>query len=338
MTRALLCLLLCLSMWPAYAAGQAAGLTVYSSRIEDLIQPIFERYTRETGTPIRFITDKEGPLLQRLQAEGASTPADLLLTVDAGNLWQASHLKLLQPVDSAALTANIPAHLRDPGNTWFGLSIRARTIVYHTGRVKPAQLSTYEALATPAWKNRLCLRTSKKVYNQSLVAMMLAELGEPRTEQIVRGWVDNLAAAPFASDNEVMDAIVAGRCDVGLVNTYYYGRLVREKPELPLKLFWPNQSGAKGQLGGVHVNVSGAGVTTHAKNRDAAVKFLEWLSMREAQALFAGMNLEFPANPKVQPDAITANWGSFKHDDINLAEAGKRQADAVRLMDRAGYR
>lgn len=320
------------------SAAQAAELTVYSARIEDLIKPIFERYTAETGVKIRYITDKEGPLLQRLQAEGSSSPADILLTVDAGNLWQAAQLKVLQPVDSATLKANIPVHLRDPDHQWFGLSIRARTVVYHPGRVKPAQLSTYEALATPAWKSRLCLRTSKKVYNQSLVAMMLAELGEKLTEQVVKGWVGNLAAAPFASDNEVMEAIVAGRCDVGLVNTYYYGRMVRAKPELPLKLFWPNQSAARGQLGGVHVNVSGAGVTAHSPNKAAAVKFLEWLSAREAQALFAGMNLEFPANPAVQPDAITANWGSFKQDGINLAEAGKRQADAVRLMDRVGYR
>lgn len=341
MRRLLPALLLCLSaLCPA--AHAAEELTVYSARIEDLIKPIFDRYTSETGTRIRFITDKEGPLLQRLQAEGAATPADLLLTVDAGNLWQAAQMQVLRPVDSAVLKANIPEHLRDPEGYWFGLSIRARTLVYHTGRVKPAQLSTYEALATPAWKNRLCLRTSKKVYNQSLVAMMLAELGEKRTEEVVRGWVGNLAAAPFASDNEVMDAIVAGRCDVGLVNTYYYGRMVREKPELPLKLFWPNQkpgaNNGPAQLGGVHVNVSGAGVTAHAKNPAGAVKFLEWLSAREAQALFAGMNLEFPANPAVQPDAITANWGRFTQDGINLAEAGKRQAAAVKLMDRAGYR
>ncbi|MGQ0697993.1 MAG: extracellular solute-binding protein [Panacagrimonas sp.] len=334
--RALIASLILLSSVSFSAA--AAEITVYSARIEDLIKPIFDRYTEETGTTIRFITDKEGPLLQRLQAEGAASPADILLTVDAGNLWQAAQLKVLQPVESPILKANIPTHLRDPDNQWFGLSIRARTIVYNTGRVKPAALSTYEALAAPAWKNKLCLRTSKKVYNQSLVAMMLAELGDTRTEEVVRGWVGNLAAAPFASDNEVMDAIVAGRCDAGLVNTYYYGRMVREKPELPLKLFWPNQSGRKGQLGGVHVNVSGAGVTAHSKNREAAVKFLEWLSAREAQALFAGLNLEFPANPAVGPDAITANWGSFKQDPINLGEAGKRQADAVKLMDRVGYR
>jgi iron(III) transport system substrate-binding protein len=335
MRRILSALLLALCAAPAMAATE---LTVYTSRIEDLIKPVFDRYTSETGIPIRFITDKEGPLLQRLQAEGTSTPADLLITVDAGNLWHAARLGVLQPVDSATLKANIPAHLRDPDNRWFGLSIRARTIVHSSTRVKPSDLSTYEALSTPAWNKRVCMRTSKKVYNQSLVGMMLAELGAERTEQVVRGWVGNFAAAPFASDYEVIGAIAAGRCDVGLVNTYYYGRMLREKPDLPVKLFWPNQTGAKNQLGGVHVNVSGAGVTTHTKNRDAAVKFLEWLSSHEAQGLFANIDLEFPVSPDVKLDPITAAWGPFKQDDINLAEAGKRQADAVKLMDRAGWR
>jgi iron(III) transport system substrate-binding protein len=210
-------------------------------------------------------------------------------------------------------------------------------MVYSTERVQPAQLSTYEALAGPDWKGRLCLRTSKKVYNQSLVAMMLARLGEPQTEQIVSGWVGNLAAAPFANDNEVMEAIAAGRCDVGLVNTYYYGRLLRDQPELPLALFFPNQGSDTG-LQGVHVNVSGAGITAHAKQPKAAREFLEWLSGGEAQALFAALNLEYPANPAVAPDPAVAAWGRFEPDLVNVSEAGRLQADAVRLMDRAGYR
>ncbi len=319
-------------------AAQATELTVYSARIEDLIKPVFDRYTAETGTKIRFITDKEGPLLQRLRAEGESSPADILITVDAGNLWQAAQLKVLQPVQSKVLEKNIPAHLRDAENYWFGLSIRARTIVYHSARIKPSELSSYEALASKSWKNRICLRTSKKVYNQSLVAMMLAELGGVRTEEVVKGWVANLAAAPFASDNEVLEAIASGRCDVGLVNSYYYGRMVRSNPDLPLKLYWPNQSPKKGEIGGVHVNVSGVGVTTHSPNREEAVRFIEWLSSSKAQQLFAALNLEFPVNPEVEPDPLTAHWGSFKQDQINLSEAGKRQAEAVRLMDRARYR
>jgi iron(III) transport system substrate-binding protein len=313
----------------------AAELVVYSARNEQLIQPLFERYEKETGTRIKFLTDKEAPLLARLQAEGRNTPADILITVDAGNLWQAANLGLLKPLDSKLLAENIPAHLRDPLNRWFGLSVRARTIVYASDRVKPAELSTYEALAEPKWRGRLCLRTAKKVYNQSLVAMLIEQHGEARAEAIVRGWVANLAADPFASDNEVMDAIAAGRCDVGLVNTYYFGRLLRDKPQLNLALFWPNQG--EGERG-VHVNVSGAGVIVHSRRAQAAQAFLEWLSAGEAQAQFAAVNLEFPANPKVSPDPAVAAWGSFRQNPINVFRAGSRQADATRLMDRAGYK
>lgn len=311
----------------------ASELVVYSARNEQLIKPLFDAYTKETGTTIRFITDKEGPLLAKLKAEGANTPADVLLTVDAGNLWLAAKEGVLASVDSVILNQNIPAHLRDPGNQWFGLSIRARTMVYSTARVKPAELSTYEALADPKWKGRLCLRTSKKVYNQSLVAMMIARLGEAQTEKIVRGWVSNLATDPLPDDTKMMQAIAAGQCDIGIANTYYYGRLMKKEPNLKLALFWPNQKG-----GGVHVNVSGAGVTTHAKHRAAAVKFLEWLSNPEAQRMFADANLEYPVNPKVAANPAVAAWGSFKQDTINVAEAGKRQAQAVMLMDRAGYK
>jgi iron(III) transport system substrate-binding protein len=314
-----------------------AGLVIYSARNEQLLQPILDRYAQETGRQARFLTDKEAALVERLAAEGASSPADLLITVDAGNLWQAAERGLLQPVESAVLARNIPAHLRDPQNRWFGLSVRARTVVYAPARVPPAGLSTYEALAEPAWKGRLCLRTSKKVYNQSLVAMLIAAHGEARAEAIVRGWVANLAVPPFANDNEVMEAIVAGRCDAGLVNTYYYGRLKREKPDLPLALFWPNQGAAGGDGRGVHVNVSGAGVTRHAPHAAEARHFLEWLSGDAAQGLFASLNLEYPANPAVAPDPAVAAWGSFRQDLINVSKAGSLQADAVRLMDRAGY-
>jgi iron(III) transport system substrate-binding protein len=307
-------------------------LVVYSSRNEQLIKPMFDRYTAETGQAIKFITDDAGPLIQRLAAEGASSPADVLITVDAGDLWFAADRNLLQPVKSAALEANIPAHLRDPEGRWFGVSVRARTIVHSTERVRSDELSTYAALADEKWRGRLCLRTSKSVYNQSLVAMLIAQHGEVATEQIVRGWVANLAAPPFANDTRLMEAIAAGQCDVGVVNTYYFGRLQRDRPDLPLKLFWADQAGE-----GVHVNVSGVGVAAHAPRAREAVRFLEWLSQPEAQALFAGANLEFPANPAVPPDARVASWGAFKASALNVAKAGEHQAAAVRLMDRAGY-
>jgi iron(III) transport system substrate-binding protein len=317
----------------ATLAARADDLVVYSARNEQLIKPLFDAYTAETGTRIKFITDKEGPLMARLKAEGANTPADMLITVDAGNLWLAEHEGLLTAVDSATLKRNIPAHLRDFDGHWFGLSIRARTIVYSTARVKPAELSTYEELGSPKWKGRLCLRTSKKVYNQSLVAMMIARLGEAQTEKIVRAWVSNLATDVFPDDTKLMEAMAAGQCDVGIVNTYYYGRLMKKQPELKLALFWPNQRDR-----GVHINVSGAGVTAHAKHRAAAVKFLEWLSSAKAQNLFADADMEYPVNPTVKPHPAVAAWGGFKQDTINVSEAGRFQAQAVMLMDRAGYK
>ena len=311
----------------------AEDLVVYSARNEQLIKPLFDAYTQETGTTISFVTDKAGPLLQRLKTEDKNTPADLLITVDAGNLWHAAREGVLQIVDSNVLQDNIPEQYRDPASFWFGLSLRARTIVYSTERVDPEKLTTYEALGAPEWKGRLLLRTSKKVYNQSLVAMLIAEHGEQKTEEIVRTWVNNLATDPFSNDTKVMEAILAGQGDVGIVNTYYFGRLLKKNPDLRLALFWPNQN-----TSGVHVNVSGAGVTRHAKHPEAAVKFLEWLSSEKAQNLFADSNMEYPVNPNVEPHPSVEAWGQFNASKQNLANAGQLQNAAIRLMDRAGYR
>ncbi|WP_226860111.1 Fe(3+) ABC transporter substrate-binding protein [Desulfoluna spongiiphila] len=308
-------------------------LVVYSARKEHLIKPLFDAYEKKTGVAIKYITGKAPVLLERLKSEGSQTPADLLMTVDAGNLWHAANEGVLQPVSSEVLEANIPASLRDPGSRWFGLSRRARTIVYSTERVTPSELSTYENLADPAWKGRLILRTSKKVYNQSLVAMLMAEHGEKKTQELVKGWVHNLAAPPFSSDTKALEAIMAGQGDVAVVNTYYFGRLQKKNPGLPLAIFWPNQ-----KAGGVHVNVSGAGVTTHARHPEAAKAFLEWLSGPEAQNLFADANMEFPVNPTVKPHDFVAAWGEFKGSALGLEKAGELQSDAIKLMDRAGYK
>jgi iron(III) transport system substrate-binding protein len=308
-------------------------LVVYSARKEHLIRPLFETYTGETGVEIQYITDKAAVLLQRIKAEGRTTKADLLITVDAGNLLHAAQEGMLQPLASKILSENIPSHLRDPQNRWFGLSVRARTIVYNPQKVAPTELGTYEDLAKSSWKGRLLLRTSKKVYNQSLVAMLITEHGDAKTEEIVKGWVSNLAAPPFSSDTKVLEAIAAGQGDVGIVNTYYVGRLLKKKPDLPLSIYWPNQA-----QGGVHVNISGGGIPTHSNNTAAALKLLEWLSSAKAQNLYADVNLEYPANPQVSPHSIIASWGKFKQNSINLDNAGKYQAEAIRLMDRAGYR
>ncbi len=311
----------------------ADTVTIYSARNEQLLKPLLDRYSKETGTEIRLLTANEGALLARLKAEGESTPADVLITVDAGNLWLAAQQGQLRPLESAVLQKNIPAHLRDPGNQWFGLSVRARTIVYNKATVKPSDLSTYEDLATSKWKGKLCLRTSKKVYNQSLVGMMISELGEQKTEAIVRGWVYNLKTDPFPDDTSLLKAIAAGQCEVGIVNTYYLGRLLVKEPDLPVGLFWANQNGS-----GTHVNVSGAGITKHAKNPAGAQKLIEYLSMEQAQSFYVDEDLEFPANPKVQPNSIIKHWGPFKPNLLNVARAGELQVSATRLMDRSAYK
>ena len=311
----------------------AEQVVVYSARIEQLIKPMFDVFTKDTGIEVKYTTDKEGALLARLKAEGRNTPADILITTDAGNLWEAARTELLRPIHSELLENNIPPHLRDPQNRWFGLSVRARAIVYNTSNVNEADLSTYEDLATPKWNKRLCLRTSKKVYNQSLVAMMIAEHGEAKTEKIVGGWVANLATDPLSDDTRAMEFVASGRCDVTLVNSYYYGRLLKKEPELPLAIFWPNQNNS-----GVHVNVSGAGVTKYSKNPQTAAKLIEYLSSEKAQNLFADVNMEYPANPKVNSGAAVASWGDFKQNSMNLVQAGELQAAAIKLMDRAGYR
>lgn len=312
---------------------QAADeVVVYSSRIDDLIKPVFDAYTAQTGVKVKFITDKEAPLMQRIKAEGEHGVADLLLTVDAGNLWQAEQMGILQPIRSDIIERNIPPQYRASSHDWTGLSLRARTIIYSTERVKPSELSTYEALADKQWEGRLCLRTAKKVYNQSLTATLIESHGEAKAEQIVKGWVNNLSTDVFSDDNAVIQAVEAGQCDVGVVNTYYYGRLHKQNPNLPVKIFWPNQ-----QDRGVHVNLSGIGLTKHAPHPEAATKLVEWMTGEQAQKLFADLNQEFPANPQVKPSDEVAAWGDFKADSIAVEVAGKRQAQAIRLMDRAGW-
>ena len=201
------------------APAFANELVVYSSRADNLLKPVVAEYEKKTGTKVQLVGGQAGPLMEKIRAEGSNTPADVFITVDGGNLWQATQMGLLRPINSPTLKANIPASLRDPKNQWYGLSVRARTIFYNTNKVKPAELSSYAALADAKWKGRLCLRTSNNVYNQSLVGTMIANLGAVKTEQIVKGWVANLAAPPFANDTAMLEAIGAGRCDVGIANT-----------------------------------------------------------------------------------------------------------------------
>jgi len=310
----------------------ADEVVVYSARSHYGQEPAFEAFTKQTGIAIKSFGGNAGELFERLRAEGDKTPADVLVSVDAGNLWNAAQAGLLAPIDAPALLASIPAHLRDPQNRWFGLTVRARTIMYNTQKVKPEELSTYEALGDAKWKNRLCLRTSKHIYNQSLLATMLKRHGEAKVEAVVRGWVANNPTL-IDSDTKILEAVAAGQCDVALTNTYYLGRLLSQNSQFPVAAFWANQ-----QTTGTHVNVSGAGVTAHAKHRANAIKLLEFLARPESQQMFVDANFEYPANPQTQVNALLAKWGTFKQDDINVATAGEFQAAAIKLADRVGYK
>lgn len=307
-------------------------LVVYSARKEHLIKPVFKEFEKETGIKVIYITDKANALIQRLMAEKKNTLADVLFTVDAGNLWMAKKKGLLSSFKDKTLTQNIPPHLRDPEGYWYGLSVRGRTIIYNSKKVKPSELSTYEGLADSKWKGKLCLRTSKKVYNQSLVASMMVHKGEEETKKVLKGWVNNLAAPVFSSDTKMIEAIAAGQCDIGVGNTYYLGRLHRDGKALDVKLFWPNQKGR-----GVHVNISGGGIIKTSKNKENAKKLLIWLSGEQAQNLFASLNLEYAVNPKAYVSSIVESWGVFKQDQLNLNKVGELQINAIKLMDQVGY-
>ena len=314
----------------AVLAADPNHVTVYSSRKEHLIKPLFDAFTNDTGIKVRYLTGKGGALLERIRFEGPKTNADIYMTVDAGNLWYAASQNLLQPLNTKTITKNIPLHLSDPDGLWTGLSVRARTIVYNSDKVKPTDLSTYADLASPKWKNRLCLRTSKKIYTKSLVASLIYNHGKDRAGEIITGWVNNLAATPHSKDSHIMRAIATGQCDVGIINTYYYESLKKKNPTTPLKLFWANQNTT-----GTHVNISGVGITKYAPNPKNATLLVEFLSTPQAQMIFTSINNEYPANPSF---TTLVKRGSFKQDKMNLSHVGTLQSNAVRMMQIRGYK
>jgi iron(III) transport system substrate-binding protein len=323
-----------LALAGALLAGPAGAneVIVYSARSHYGQEPAIDAFTKKTGIQVKSHGGNTSELFERLRAERAKTPADVLITVDAGNLWNAAQAGLLARTDSPEIQANVPAHLRDPQNRWTALTVRARTIMYNTKKVKPEELSTYEALGDPKWKGRLCLRNSGHVYNQSLLATMIKRNGEPKVEAMAKAWVANTHTL-ISGDTKILEAIAAGQCDVGITNTYYLARILAKDPAFPVAPFWANQ-----QTTGTHVNISGAGVTAHAKNRANAVKLIEFLTSPEAQQMFADGNFEFPANPQAIVNPVLVKWGKFKQDDINVAAAGEFQAAATKLADRAGYK
>ena len=314
-------------------AKDSSELTVYTSRQPQLIEPIVEQFTNETGIKVNLLSGNAQELMERIDIEGEDSPADIFMTVDAGVLWQAAERDILAKIDSEILNENIPAHLRDSKNEWFGLSKRARTIVFSSDQFKDNDFSTYEDLADPKWKGKLCLRTSKKVYNRSLIASMIDAYGFDKSKEVVSGWVSNLATEVFSNDTNALKAVSSGQCGVTIVNTYYLARLLDDPEYNNLSLFWANQSDR-----GVHVNISGAGVVKTSKNKKNAVSFLEYLSSNRAQDFYASANKEYPVLIGAKIDESIENWGSFSEHTINVSKLGSLQKEAVFLAQEVGYK
>ena len=314
-------------------AKDSSELTVYTSRQPQLIEPIVEQFTNETGIKVNLLSGNAQELMERIDIEGEDSPADIFMTVDAGVLWQAAERDILAKIDSEILNENIPAHLRDSKNEWFGLSKRARTIVFSSDQFKDNDFSTYEDLADPKWRGKLCLRTSKKVYNRSLIASMIDAYGFDKSKEVVSGWVSNLATEVFSNDTNALKAVSSGQCGVTIVNTYYLARLLDDPEYNNLSLFWANQSDR-----GVHVNISGAGVVKTSKNKKNAVLFLEYLSSNKAQDFYASANKEYPVLIGAKIDESIENWGSFSEHTINVSKLGSLQKEAVFLAHEVGYK
>jgi iron(III) transport system substrate-binding protein len=317
----------------------AQELNLYSSRHYQTDEALYENFTRQTGIDIRRIEGKEDELIERIRNEGINSPADLLITVDAGRLWRADQAGLFQPVASKTLERRIPANLRHPEGHWFGFSQRARVIVYNKETVDAADLRRYEDLADPKWKGLVCIRSGSNIYNLSLMSALIEAHGETAAEAWARGVVANFARPPQGGDTDQIKAIAAGECGVGLANTYYYVRLLRSGRAEDravadrVGVIFPNQEDR-----GTHVNISGAGVLKHARNREAAIRFLEYLASDDAQRYFADGNNEYPVVRGVEGDATLRSLGAFTTDPINVSVYGTNQPAAQRVFDRAGWK
>jgi iron(III) transport system substrate-binding protein len=316
----------------AATSGSSAGdLVVYSARSHYGEEAPFKEFAEQRNYELTLFGGSASELYERIKSEGEKTRADVLITVDAANLWRAKEDGLLQPVRSEALERNVPASLRDPGGHWFGLTARARTIVRSTRRVPAAAVTTYAGLGDPRWKGKLCLRSGTSEYNVSFVADRIAKDGVAETERMLRRWMANDPEI-LGSDADVLHAIEDGRCDVGLANSYYLGRELEEDPDFPVALVWADQSGR-----GTHVNLSGLGIVRGADHADAARELLEYLTSPKEQAVFARNNHELAVDPEVETTPEIARFGPFKRDPIDVARAGERLDDALQLMEKVGW-
>ncbi len=313
-------------------------VSVYSARHYDTDQALYEDFTKQTGIEVKLLESKDNELLERIKNESSNPQADVLITVDAGRLWRAEQSQLLQPVTSKTLNDKIPENLRHPEGLWFGLTKRVRMLVYNKAKVKPTELSTYEALAEPAWKGRVCVRSSNNIYNQSLLGSFIESKGAEATEQWAKGLVANLARPPKGGDVDQIKAVAAGQCDVAIVNHYYVARLAQSKKAKnqavieQVGVFFPNQSDR-----GTHVNISGAGVVANAPHKDHAIAFMEYLTSPNAQKIFAEANNEYPAVIGVEASTALKQYGEFKSDTINVSAYGRNNPEATKIADRAGW-
>ena len=312
----------------ATSASSDEELVIYSARSHYGEEEPFRDFAERTGTDLRLRGGSASELYERLRSEGDDTPADVLITVDAANLWRAKQAGLLEPVGSAALERAVPADLRDPDGAWFGLTLRARTIMRSTERVDASTVPTYAGLGDPRWKGRLCLRSGTSEYNVSFVADRLAKDGAIQTERMLRRWMANDPEI-LGSDTDVLDAIADGDCDVGLTNSYYLGRELEEDPGFPVAPVWADQQGR-----GTHVNLSGLGAV---RASDDAIALIESLTRPREQQVFADNNHEFPVVEGAEPSDEIARFGDFKRDPIDVERAGARLDDALRLMDEVGW-
>ncbi len=314
------------------------SITLYTHRHYEADQTIFERFEKETGIKVNVVKANADELIQKMESEGKQSPADLLLTVDAGRLVRAKNKGLLQAIDSETLNTTVPKHLKDSDNQWFGLTKRARIIAYDKNKVKPEELSSYEDLADPKWQGKILIRPSGNIYNQSLLASIIANDGKDQAKDWAGKVVQNLARVPKGNDRDQVKAILAGEGDLAIINTYYIGKLLNSKDELEVNagkavsLFFPNQSGR-----GTHVNISGIGVAKHAPNKALAVKFIEYLLAKEAQELFAQANYEYPVNSNAAVSPLLASWGSFKEDELSLSKLGELNKSAVIIFDEVAW-
>jgi iron(III) transport system substrate-binding protein len=317
--------------------ADAGEVNLYSSRHYDTDLALYEDFTKQTGIKVNRIEADADALIERIQSEGEFSPADLLITVDAGRLWRAEEAGVLAPVTSAVLEERIPAHLRHPEGLWFGLSTRARIIIYDKAKGVPQGLATYADLANPAFKGDICVRSSSNIYNISLLSSIVAHKGAAEAEKWATGVVANFKQAPQGNDTAMIEAVAAGQCRISVVNTYYLARYAggeaKEKAIFAaVGVIFPDQATT-----GTHVNVSGAGLVKTAPNRANAIKFLEYLTSESAQRYFADGNNEYPAATGLKANSAVEQLGAFKADTLNAAEIGRNQAEAVKIFDRAGW-